>query len=78
MMSRVVSMVRWRAVRLMGIVLELDDGSSPSSRSSERKMWPGLALGESGLHPNRRVDCEYCRLICLWRAGIAGEKLATE
>jgi hypothetical protein len=54
-----VEMVVWRAIRSMGmvddacVVVELDWSSSSSSlRSSERKISPGLALGEFGLHPN--------------------------
>jgi len=57
MMVSVVSMVRWRADRLMGVSMML-------SRSSERSMVPGLALGELGLLPNRRVDD--CELMFLW------------
>jgi hypothetical protein len=54
-----VEMVVWRAIRSMGmgddawVVVERDWSSSSSSlRSSERKISPGLALGEFGLHPN--------------------------
>lgn len=66
MISRVVSIVRWRADRLMGICVEV------SSRSSERSMWPGLEFGVFGLLPKRRVvDCKllFCsRLMFLWLA----------
>ncbi len=47
-MSRVVSMVLWRAFRLMG----REDGFS---RSSEREMVPGVGLEELGLLPKSRV-----------------------
>jgi hypothetical protein len=43
-------MVVWSAERSMGVA----DGFG--SRSSERSIRPGLALGELGLLPNSRVD----------------------
>lgn len=63
MISRVVSMVRWSAAMFMGMIVD----DVPSSRSSDRMIRPGWALGEVGLLPNKRVGVKgFVRLMFLF------------